>query len=383
MSIRIPNKGVFFIAVSQFGMAFSFHCILAFIPFYIVKVSTFGPQETMIWIGMIMGSSNVVASLTASFWGGLTSKFRPKLLFEQGMLFNGVLILLMGFTGNLYLLLLLRILQGAVGGVSTIGLVLISSLSSEERLHKDLSLFQNSITAGQLIGPLVGAYAASSFGYRAPFVLAFIIVSIFIIFCHRYVSDIPAQKRESALGGTFKKGIIFGWALGLTATIHLTFLPSVLPKILEGFQLVGDIALKSAGFIIMSYTVTSIVGNYLLSRLSSKIGLKKVITVACLSGTLFQVLLILGQGVLSFMVIRMIQMGFIAAVFPLMFSIFARDVGGRMIGFLNSSRFIGSAMGSFMATSVLAYSNLLTLYILIAGLTIFSLWAFLTSTKEI
>jgi MFS family permease len=152
---------------------------------------------------------------------------------------------------------------------------------------------------------------------------------------------------------------------------------------LEGFQLVGDIALKSAGFIIMSYTVTSIVGNYLLSRLSSKIGLKKVITVACLSGTLFQVLLILGQGVLSFMVIRMIQMGFIAAVFPLMFSIFARDVGGRMIGFLNSSRFIGSAMGSFMATSVLAYSNLLTLYILIAGLTISSLWAFLTSTKEI
>ena len=70
MSLKIANKGVFFIAVSQFGMAFSFHCILAFIPFYILKMSPFGPKETMIWTGMIMGASNVVASFTASFWDG-------------------------------------------------------------------------------------------------------------------------------------------------------------------------------------------------------------------------------------------------------------------------------------------------------------------------
>jgi MFS family permease len=133
----------------------------------------------------------------------------------------------------------------------------------------------------------------------------------------------------------------------------------------------------------MSYTFTAISGNYLLSRLSSKIGLMKVITIACISGACFQVLLILSGGVLSFMVIRMIQMGFIAAVFPLTISIFARDAAGRTIGFLNSSRFAGSAVGPLMATFVLAYSNSLTLYILIAGLTLGSLWAFLTSNKEI
>ena len=89
------------------------------------------------------------------------------------MVLNGILILLMGLTSSLYLLLLLRIMQGFLGGVSTIGLILISSLSSRERLHKDISLFQNSITAGQLLGPPVGAFAASLFGYQAPFILAF------------------------------------------------------------------------------------------------------------------------------------------------------------------------------------------------------------------
>jgi DHA1 family multidrug resistance protein-like MFS transporter len=381
MSLKITNKGIFFVAISQFGMAFSMHCVMAFMPFYILRMSPFGPKETMIWIGMIMGVSNVVSSFTASFWGGLTSRFSPKLLLERGLLSNGIMILLMGFTNNLYALLLLRIIQGAVGGVSTIGLILISSSSQGERLHKDLSLFQNSITMGHLLGPPIGAYMASLFGYRAPFIFAFIIVSIFLIFCHLYVNDIPLQKKRFNPDVTFKKGLLLGWMLCFITTLHLTFLPSILPNILEGFQLVGDTALKSAGFIIMSYTGAAILGNYLLSRLASKIGLKKVITIACLSAAFFQVLLIVSQGVLSFTVIRMIQVAFITGVIPLTFSLFARDVGGGMMGFLNSSRFVGSAIGPLMATSVLAYYNLLTLYILIVGFTLSALWAFLTFTK--
>jgi MFS transporter, DHA1 family, multidrug resistance protein len=382
MSFRIENKGVFFIAVSQFGIAFSFQCILAFIPFYIIRISTLGPKETMIWTGMIIGAANVVASFTASFWGGLTSRFSPKLLFQRGMILNGILILLMGFTTSLHILLLLRIMQGLLGGVSTIGLILISSLSQGERLHKDISLFQNSITAGQLIGPPVGAYIASLFGYRAPFVFAFLIVSLIHFFCHHYVKDIPLQKKEIQSQATFKKGLFFGWALCFMATIHITFLPSIFPAVLSGFQLFGQQALQTAGFIIMAYTASAIVGNHLLSHFSSTLGLNRIIKLACLSSACFQIALILSRGLLSFTLLRMLQVGFIAVVIPLTFSIFAREVGGKKIGFLNSSRFVGAAVGPLMATSVLAYSNLLTLYLLIAGLTLAILWGFMVSVKE-
>lgn len=198
MTLKISNKAVFFISVSQLGMSFSFSYVMTFMPFYINQISPYGPKETLIWIGMIMGPSQIITALTAPFWGGLTSRFSPKLLFERGMLCNGILFLAMGFIDNLYFLLLLRVIQGALGGVSTIGLILISAISPEEQLNKNLSLYQNSITAGQLIGPLLGAYSASLFGYRAAFVLAFIIASIFLIFCHKYVSKIPLQKEESS-----------------------------------------------------------------------------------------------------------------------------------------------------------------------------------------
>lgn len=381
-SIKIENKGVFFIAASQFGVAFSFHCILAFIPFYILKVSPFGPKETMIWTGMIMGAANVVASFTASFWGGLTSRFRPKFLFERAMVLNGILILLMGLTSNLYLLLLLRIMQGFLGGVSTIGLILISSLSSRERLHKDISLFQNSITAGQLLSPPAGAFAASLLGYQAPFILAFFVLAISTLFCYRYVGDIPIQREESHPETPFNKGLLLGWSLCLIATIHVTFLPSILPMILEGFQLVGDAALRSAGFVIMLYTATALLGNHLLSRTASKLGLSKVIIVASLIATGFLLALILSRDLISFSVLRMVQMGFVAGIIPLVFSMFAREVSGKRIGFLNSSRFVGAALGPLMATSVLAYSGLLTLYFLIAGLTLIALWGFMTTIKK-
>jgi MFS family permease len=237
------------------------------------------------------------------------------------------------------------------------------------------------LTAGQLIGPPIGAYAASILGYRPAFIFVFIVVTIFLIFCHLNVDDIPRPKKASYSDTPFNKSLFWSWNLILIATLHLTFMPSILPEILGTFRLTEDIALKYAGFIIMSYTATAILGNYSLSRLSSKIGLKKVITIACILAGGSQLLLIFNKGIFSFIIIRMIQTGFIAAVIPLVFSIFARDVSGRMIGFLNSARFVGAAVGPFMATSVLAYSNLLILYLLIAGLTFGSLWTFMAFIK--
>jgi hypothetical protein len=71
----MPDKGIFFIAVSQFGIAFSFNCIMAFMPFYILRISPFGTKETMIWIGLIMGAAHVFAGLTATLGFLNSSRF--------------------------------------------------------------------------------------------------------------------------------------------------------------------------------------------------------------------------------------------------------------------------------------------------------------------
>jgi len=377
-----PAKGIYFIGVSQFGVAFSFNCIMSFMPFYILKVSPYGIKETMLWIGMIMAATAMVAAVAAPFWGSLTTRVRPKILFQAGIFCNGVIFFLMGFTDSLPLILALRLTQGVLGGASTIGLVLIAGTAPQEKLPKYLSLFQNSLTAGQLIGPPLGAYAVTLFGYHSPFIMAVAVLFFSLVFCHRHVRDIPVQPKSSGRDRPVTGGILWGWGLIIVGTIHLTFLPSILPHILEGFDFTGEVAISAAGTIMMAYTAAAILGNYLLASLASRVALTRLIAVACLSAAALQGLLYFSAGVYSFTLIRALQTGTIAAVIPLVIATFARGGKGTTLGFLNSGRFVGNALGPMMATTILSHFSLLALYLTIAGLTLAMLWTFLASRRR-
>ncbi len=147
----------------------------------------------------------------------------------------------MGFTDDFYLLFALRLIQGTLGGVSTIGIIRVSYLSPRETLHNNLSLFQNSMTCGQLVGPLLGTYFASLFGYRSAFIMTFVIILVFLFFCHHYVSDIPRQEKKSSFGNRGSRLILGAWLLSLVSTIHLIFLPGILPNVLRDFRLESTI----------------------------------------------------------------------------------------------------------------------------------------------
>ena len=382
LPLPFTDKGVFFVAISQFGASFSYNFIMVFMPFYILKISHLGPKETMVWTGLIIGAPAVMSALTAPLWGRLTSRVRPKLLFELGILWNGILFLIFGFVQNLYLLFLLRVLLGIMGAVSTVGLILISALTPEERLHKDISLYQITMTIGQLIAPPIGAFMITLVGYRSSFVIGSFIFFIFFILCYRYVKDIPCQKTVRDSTQRLKKGIFWGWVLGLIATVHITYLPSILPHVLENFQLKEERALSYAGIIMTAYTITAILGNFMINNFIPRTKLRRVILYIGLSAAFLQAVMYFSNGVVSFTLIRMLQTGAVAAVFPMILSVYATGVGGGTLGFLNSARFAGNAIGPLMATSVVAHSSLLTLYLLISGLTLIPLAGFLRTTKK-
>ena len=131
----------------------------------------------------------------------------------------------------------------------------------------------------------------------------------------------------------------------------------------------------------MAYTFTGILGNYLINNFAPRDRLRQVICGLVLCAVLAQAALFLGRGVFGFTALRMLQTFVIAAVFPMIFSVFAPGLKGAKMGFLNSARFAGNAIGPLLATSVLAYSNLNTLYLLIAGLTAAALASFLRGRR--
>ncbi len=322
-----------------------------------------------------MGAPSFAAAVVSTYWGSLTSRFSPKVLFISGLLSHSIIILLMGFVSNLPVLLVLRIVQGILGGISTVGLIIVSSSSSREWASRDIGLFQNAMTLGQLIGPPLGALAATTLGYRGAFTSASAFVFVTLLFCFFYVKEFPPELRAATAvkKHLINKKTLVGWGLCFTATVQLMFLPSVLPNVFRGFHMDEGMAIKSAGLVVMLYTATAITGTFLLCRLAARVASHRLIITIGILGTVLQFLLSVCPGIMSFVSVRMLQTAMIAAVIPLVFSSFSSDMDGRVIGFLNSSRFAGNAIGPMIGTFVLAFSDLNWLYLSVAGLGLLAL----------
>ncbi len=119
-----------------------------------------------------MGITHLVTTFASNFWGSLTSRFSPKLLYMRGLFFHTVTFLLMGFTSSFHFIFFLKFIQGFMGGVSTIGLIIVSKSSSKDRLSADIGSFQTFVTLGLLTGPPLGSFIASLFGYHEAFLCA-------------------------------------------------------------------------------------------------------------------------------------------------------------------------------------------------------------------
>jgi len=372
------RKNVFSVSFSQFGNAFSSNFVQIFFPFYILKISTYPVQYTLLWTGAIMGVASLCAAMTSPFWGSLAHRFSPKILYLRSLMVNVVSFFLMGFTTDLHLLFILRVIQGLTAGTSTIGLIIVSSSSPKERVSSNIGLFHNSLTLGQLLGPLLGSLAAATFGYRGSFIAASCVVFSSFVFAYLYVMNIPPlPKTERTSGRTaIDRRILVGGFLCFSAIVQITFLPSVLPNVFEAFQYEHATALRLAGIVVLCSTATAMIGIYLWTRLARRVGIYRMITMLFALGILLQAMLAFSHGIVDFTIVRMLQTGFVAATFPLVLSIFASGSKGSTIGFLNATRFAGNALGPMVATSILAYTNLTTVFFSISGMTLLGFLGF-------
>jgi MFS transporter, DHA1 family, multidrug resistance protein len=373
------QRDAFFISLSQCATSFSLNFVAIFLPFYILNVSPYSQRETLLWLGAIIGVMGICTAITSPIWGSFTHSLSPKKLYQRGQIAHAALFLLMGFTVNLHVLFGLRVLQGIFGGVSTIGLIILSATSSREKVTPNIGLFQSAQTLGQLVGPPLGTLAAATFGYRGSFLCGSALLFGSFLLCQLKVSDIPKLPRplKSDTKRPFDRQILAGWIVCFMAQIQLVFLPAILPNVLEKFQVQGPLALKVAGVIVMSYTIATMTGIFIWTRLVRKTGPSRMITFLLLMGITMQALLSFTQGVFSFTIIRMLQTGFVAATIPLVISIFVRQKrGGTVLGFMNGSRFSGNSVGPMLAASVLTVSSLQGLYFLISGLTAIALISF-------
>ena len=357
------NRDVAVLVAAQFSLAFAINFMYVFLPFYVQVISPLDEAATLRWTGLIVGAASAAAIIGSTFWASLTDRFSPKALFERGILSHVILVALMGFITDLRLLLGIRILQGFMGGISTIGLMIISAISTEEQLARRMGLYQSALTLGQIFAPPLGAMAAAAMGFRGAFLASSLMMLAVFIFCQVGLSPLPPQSRRPTAGELPRRQLWLAWGVAFMGTIHIVFLPSILPTIVQDFHVPESEQLVTAGLIVFAYGGSAAAGAYGFSRLAARIPVQRLVLACGLGAAAFQILLILGVGPVTFTLIRMVQSALAAGIFPLILVQIASRSHGGTIGFINAARFAGNAAGPVVATFILANSDLLSLYL--------------------
>jgi multidrug resistance protein len=172
-------------AVDMMGFAM----ILPLLPFYALQL-----DATPLVIGLIISSFSVAQLLSAPVWGRVSDRYgrRPALLI--GLSASCIAYAVFGLANSLWLLFASRIVQGAGGGTTGVAQAYVADTVPSENRARALGWLSAATSAGIMIGPVIGSFAAHA-GRAAPGVLAAALCLINVVFAWKWL---PESRKLSA-----------------------------------------------------------------------------------------------------------------------------------------------------------------------------------------
>lgn len=162
---------LYLIAAVQVGGGITIIGVLSFIPLYLTELGIHDPGQAAVWAGLASGITPFMVALSAPYWSLKANRYRPKPIMLLILACLLVFVYAAAFVTAPWQLVILRALQGAVGGYVPIGLALIVALVPEEKVTWAMGIYQAAMVMGLVFGPLLGGGCADLLGYRAPFFL--------------------------------------------------------------------------------------------------------------------------------------------------------------------------------------------------------------------
>ncbi|WP_246231510.1 MFS transporter [Sporosarcina jiandibaonis] len=140
--------------------------LIPFLPFYMEELGAKTMQSKQLWSGIVLAAPAVTSAIASPFWGKIGDCFGRKLMVVRALFGLSACLFLMAVVTSPLQFLLVRLLQGAFGGVVEASSAFAGSEAPEEQRGKALGSLQSAVAAGSLSGPLLGGIFADLYGFR-------------------------------------------------------------------------------------------------------------------------------------------------------------------------------------------------------------------------
>ncbi|NQX69119.1 MFS transporter [Paenibacillus alba] len=223
---------------SHFLSVLSSMVIAPLLPFYIEQLGADDQASILMWSGLSLAAPAVSAALTAPLWGLLGDKTSRKWMVVRALFGTALVLTATGLVTSPLQLFILRLLQGALGGVvDAVGTLAASQVKPEEQGLVRGKL-EGALAAGSMLGPLLGGTMFRWFGFHRLLLLLGGLVALWTILCMIGLKESRTNRgstvKSTGLMGQFsellrEKTVVRFLLAGICANFCLHGLLPVLP----------------------------------------------------------------------------------------------------------------------------------------------------------
>ena len=365
---------------------------LPFIVLFIDTLGNFNKTELNLLGAAAFSLTYLSKAIVSPLWGRLADLKGRKLMCLRASGVMTLTILMIGFSPNVWFLLVFRCLQGAFSGYINNANALMSVSAPPKIQGRVMSKLVTGSITGTLIGPLIGGVLASTVGYRgAFFVTSFLMLLVFVSTLLGVKEDFqPISKKELQPALPLMKRIgwpfflaLFGSLLAVQATTNaITPLLSLLVRELNsgGKELTILTGIVSAAPGFATILMAGVVG-----RLIDRLGALKsmliflILAIVCLSLTS------LVQNVWQLIILRFILGISDAALIPSIQVLTVQNVPkaifGRVFSYNQSAQSFGNVLGPMIAAWIASFSGYKSIFLFSACLEALALIAWIYYAK--
>ena len=348
--------------IGTFFTGASFSIVMPFMALYIEELGVKGDMVEW-YTGLSVAISALASALVSPIWGRLADRYGRKPMMIRASMVMTFTMGGLALVPNVFWLLFLRTLNGLFAGYVPNATALIASQVPPNRSGYALGTLSTGLTAGVLIGPLLGGALSETFGMRGTFLLVGLILFIcclLTIFGLRENFQ-PIEKGEMmTLSQVFaripSKSMLIG--LFVTSMIIQISAQSIAPMLALYIRYLGqrENILFYSGLIVSAMGFSSLLSTPYLGKLGDRIGNHRLLLMGLFYSFLLYFLCGFAGSALQLGILRFAYGFGVGALMPSVNSLLTKMTPkegiSRIFSFNQSFSYIGQVLGPFVGSAV-------------------------------
>ncbi|MGP3931597.1 MFS transporter [Nonomuraea sp. KM88] len=299
----------------------------------------------------LAGGFYFIGIMVPPLMGTLADRFGPRLVFCAGLVTMAVTGVLAALVPTYPALVAVRLLQ-AFGSCATMpaGMVIVQAAMADADGRpppRVIAMISMVLTASAAIGPVLGGFLISLWGWRAIFLVNVPLAAVAFAAALRWLPKVRVDGARQALLPRQNPRLLATY--GQYALVNVVFYLAFLALPLWAQQ-VGGVPAHVAGLLVLPLSVLAIVATPVAVTLAARLGMRAVLMV---SGALLVAgscaMLAVGPVMLVPVVAALLGVASAFSQFGLNSLVFVHAGGrdtGSAVGFFQASRYVGAATAS-------------------------------------